>query len=299
MNTFKNVLAGNKILVCDGAMGTFLHQQGLKPGECPELWCVERAEDVKKIHRAYREAGSHLVECNSFGGSRCKLAEYGLGDRVSEINQAAAALAKAVAGPDQFVLGSIGPTGEFMEPLGDLEEAEIIEIFREQAVAMEAGGTDVVIVETMTALEEALAAVRAVKDYTQMAVIASFTFDPLMKGGYATMMGLRPAAAATAVREAGADMVGSNCGLGPEHLLQVLREMNEAEPGFSLLAMPNAGMPVFENGSTVFKESPEDMADYVPELLAAGVRILGGCCGTTPAHISALRAAVPAELLFS
>lgn len=298
MNTFENALAGNKILICDGAMGTFLHQKGLKPGACPELWCVDHAEEVKDIHRAYRKAGSHLVECNSFGGSRIKLADYGLASRVSEINRAAAAVAKEVAGNDQFVLGSIGPTGEFMEPLGEIEESEMIDIFREQALALEAGGADVVIVETMTALDEALAAVRAVKDSTAMAVIVSFTFDPLHTGGYATMMGLRPAAAAIAAQQAGADVVGSNCGIGPEHMLQVIRELHTASPDMPLLAMPNAGMPVFENGKTAFKLSPEDMAGHVQALLDNGVRILGGCCGTTPAHIAALRAAVPTALLF-
>lgn len=299
MNPFQKTLAGKKVLICDGAMGTFLHQKGLKPGECPELWCVERAEDVMDIHRAYREAGSHLVECNSFGGSRIKLEEYGLEDRVAELNRAAAAIARKVAGEDQFVLGSIGPTGEFMEPLGELEEQEMVEIFREQALALEAGGADVVIVETMTALDEALAGVRAVKENTGMAVIASFTFDPLQTGGYATMMGLRPAAAAKAAREAGADAAGSNCGLGPEHMINIIREMNEAVPGMPLLAMPNAGMPVYENGITVFKQTPEDMAAHVGELLDAGVRILGGCCGTTPAHIAALRSTVSVDLLYS
>lgn len=289
---FKEAMTDGRILICDGAMGTFLQEQGLRPGECPELWCVEKPEKVKAIHRAYREAGSDLVECNSFGGSRCKLEDYGLGGRVTEINRASAALAREVAGESQFVLGSIGPTGEFMEPLGDLEEEEMVEIFREQAQALEAGGADVVIVETMTALEEALAAVRAVKAFTEMAVIASFTFDPLQKGGYATMMGVSPAAAVRASREAGADVAGSNCGLGPEHMLEVIREMNTAEPGFPLLAMPNAGMPVVENGRTVYRKSPEELAQFVSGLIGAGVRILGGCCGTTPAHIAALRAAV-------
>ncbi len=288
------VLKSGRALLCDGAMGTLLQQQGLQPGDCPELWCIDRPEAVQAIHAAYRAAGSDLVECNSFGGTRYKLDAFGLGGRVTEINRAAAAAARAVAGEDQFVLGSAGPTGQFMEPLGPISEADMYEAYREQVTALEAGGADAVIIETMTALDEALTALRAVREHTGLVALVSFTFDPQMHGGYATMMGVRPEALAEAALLAGADVIGANCGTGPEHMIEIIRALRAAAPDIPLIAMPNAGMPVLENGVTVFKQSPSDMARAVPLLREAGATIIGGCCGTGPAHIAAMRDALAA-----
>ncbi len=288
MEKLETRLKSGETLVVDGAMGTLLQAMGLQPGECPELWCLSHREAVQSIHRAYREAGSDVVECNSFGGSRYKLRHYGLEDRVFEINRAAAALAREVAGETQHVLGSIGPTGEFMEPYGDETEASFFEAFAAQAIALEQGGADAVIVETMTAIEECCTAIKALRSCTKMTVVASFTFDPQVTGGYASMMGVTPAQFAVAAAEAGAHIIGSNCGLGADHMVNIVREMRGRVSTLPLLAMPNAGMPSLIDGKTVFMETPAMMAEKCLELRKAGALLIGGCCGTTPAHIRAM-----------
>lgn len=285
-------LQNGDVLFCDGGMGTFLHNKGLEPGDCPELWCVDRPDDIKDVHRQYRDAGSDIVECNSFGANRYKLREYNLDDRTAELNEAAARLAREVAGDTQYVLGSAGPTGAFLEPYGLETEEAFYEAFKEQMIALEQGGADAVIVETMTALEEASIAVRAAKENTDLTVICSFTFDPQKNGGYATMMGVDPARFATEIAQAGADILGANCGTGPDHMIEVVKLLRGAAPKHPICAMPNAGMPELEGGETVFRETPEEMAAKAKLLVAAGAGILGGCCGTGPAHIAAIREAV-------
>jgi 5-methyltetrahydrofolate--homocysteine methyltransferase len=292
MKSILERLADGEILFCDGAMGTFLQAKGLEPGECPELWCVDRPADVSDVHQRYREAGSDIVECNSFGGTRYKLSHYGLEDRTAEINRASAALALDVAAGTQHVLGSVGPTGAFLQPYGMETEEAFYEAFKTQVVALEAGGADAVIIETMTAIEEATAAIKAAKENTGLTVVASFTFDPQVDGGFATMMGLRPRQAAEAAIEVGADIISANCGTGPDHMLSVIKQYHEAVPNALLMAMPNAGMPEIENGETVFRETPAQMAEKAPGLVEAGARIIGGCCGTGPEHIAAMRGAV-------
>lgn len=278
------------VLVCDGAMGTMLQSAGMEPGECPELWSATHADAVRRIHAAYREAGSDMVECNSFGGTHYKLRHYGLESRCSEINQAAARLAREVAGDEQFVLGSVGPTGQFLEPYGDETPAAFRAAFGEQIRALAEGGADAIIVETMTALEEAETALEAAREVApSLVVMVSMTFDPVADGHYATMMGVTPEVFASRMTALGADVLATNCGTGIDDMTLILKLMASASSGVPLMAMPNAGMPVVEGGETVFKETPEQMAAKVGRLQEAGACIIGGCCGTSPAHIAAIR----------
>lgn len=286
-------LSNGEVLVCDGAMGTLLQARGLRPGDCPELWCMERPDDVRAVHASYREAGSDIVECNSFGGNAYKLRHYGLDGAIEEINRRAAALARDVAYGTQYVLGSMGPTGEFMAPLGSATEEELIAAFGAQARALEQGGAELVVVETMTALEEAAAAVKAVKAQTGLVTLVSFTFDPQAGGGYATMMGVTPERLAAAALAWGADVIGANCGTGPDDMINIVKALRTAAPNTPIMAMPNAGMPRVEAGQTVFKATPAEMASKVPLLVAAGANIIGGCCGTGPTHIAAMKGALP------
>ena len=275
------------ILVADGGMGTQLQAAGLVPGECPEMWCIDKADRVNAIHQAYREAGSLIVETNTFGGSRYKLAHYGLADQATAINRAGAAIARAVAGDTQYVMASMGPTGAFMEPYGDETEEAFFEAFAEQARAFEAGGADAVIVETMMSIEECCVAIRAVRETTGLTCLASFTFEPQPDGGFASMMGVTPEQFAEQALAAGAHIIGANCGTGPDHMKEVIRRLR-AVTDAPIIAMPNAGMPELVNGETTFPESPEEMAAKVGWLVDAGAAIIGGCCGTTPAHIAAM-----------
>lgn len=285
-------IARGELLVADGAMGTMLQAEGLQPGECPELWCLTHPEVVRGIAEAYLAAGSDLVETNSFGGTHYKLREFGAEGRVAELNHAAAALAKSVMEGKGYVAASVGPTGQIVEDEGgDVTEDDLYQAFAEQIAALAAGGADAFCIETMSSVTEAVQAIKAAKALTNLPVICTFTFEVGARG-YRTMMGVDPARAAEETLEAGADIIGANCGNGITGMVEVARQLRAAAPNTPILINANAGLPVFENGKTVFKESPADMAAHVAELVAAGVQIIGGCCGTTPAHIAAIAAAV-------
>ena len=280
------------VLISDGAMGTFLHAKGLAAGECPESWCISRPEVVKGIAEAYIQAGSDIVETNSFGGTSFKLKPYGLSANVAEFNRAAAALAKAAMGDKGFVAASVGPTGHIVEDEGGDTTAEALyAAFTDQVTALAAGGADAICVETMSSLAEAVQAIRAAKDNTSLPVICTFTFEPRAKG-FRTMMGLGPARAAQEASAAGADVVGANCGNGIVNMIEITRQMRAAAPGVPILIHANAGAPVIEDGKTTFKETPEFMASRVKDLVEAGANIIGGCCGTNPDHIRAMARAV-------
>lgn len=283
-------LIRNRVLVSDGAWGTFLQQKGLRPGECPELWNVTHRADVLAIARSYVEAGADLIETNSFGGSRFKLEKYGLGDRVMELNRAAAAISREAAGDRVLVLGSVGPTGKMLI-MEEVTAEEMYDAFREQALALEAGGADAIIVETMTDLEEAVLAVRAARENTGLEVICTMTFDRLVTADFRTMMGISPAEMVQPLLDAGASILGTNCGNGMAGMIPVVEEIRRTHPTVPILVHANAGMPAYREGHTVFPESPEEMASHVKALYQAGACIIGGCCGTTPQHIVAIKKA--------
>jgi len=284
------------ILVSDGAWGTFLHEKGLKPGECPELWNLTHPEEVLDIARSYVEAGSDIIETNSFGANRIKLRHYGLENRAREINQKAGEISREAAGEDRIVLGSMGPTGKFLIT-GEVTEEELLEAFSEQAVALEQGGVDAVCIETMTALDEALIAVKAVREYTDLEIVCTFTFDRMADGTYRTIMGVSPSEMAKALIEAGAHVIGTNCGNGMGPMVDIVREIRSVAKDIPILVHANAGKPIVQEGKTVFPETPEEMANQVSELIRAGANVIGGCCGTTPQHIRAMREVVDKHLL--
>ncbi|MGD0975296.1 MAG: homocysteine S-methyltransferase family protein [Candidatus Korobacteraceae bacterium] len=292
MKTLFERVAQGEILISDGAMGTFLHARGLAPGECPESWCVSHADIVRNIAESYAAAGSDIVETNSFGGTSFKLKAYGLADQAAIFNRAAARLAKEAVAGKGYVAASVGPTGQIVEEEGgNVTAAQLYESFKEQVIALAEGGADAICVETMWSVQEATQAIRAVKENTQLPVICTFTFEPGVKG-FRTTMGVKPDRAVRAALDAGADMVGANCGNGIANMIEITRQMRATVPQAPILIHANAGLPVVENGETVFKETPEYMASRVAELIAAGANVIGGCCGTNPNHIAAMAAEV-------
>jgi len=287
---WKKRLLSRGILVLDGAWGTEMMKRGLVPGECPELWNLNRPDDIRAIARAYREAGADIILTNTFGGSYFKLEKAGVSSRIKEINKKGVELSREVS-EDSLVFASIGPTGEFLRPLGAIAEDEMVSCFSEQVKAFVEGNADGVIIETMTDLNEAKCALKAVKESSNLPVAVSMTFN---KGerGYATMMGIKPEKAIRELEKAGADIVGANCGSGIENFVEIARIIRPVTT-LPLWIKPNAGVPQLEEGKTVYRETPEEMVRFIPDLIKAGVSMVGGCCGTTPEHIRLIAKEVP------
>ncbi|GMV94631.1 MAG: hypothetical protein AMXMBFR82_44090 [Candidatus Hydrogenedentota bacterium] len=292
MKSIVGAVRERKLLVSDGGWGTFLVAAGLGAGECPELWNLEHPDVVRNIAASYAEAGADIVMTNSFGGTRITLEPYGLASRAAELNEAAARLSREAVGEGALVLASVGPTGKILM-MGDVSEDQLFEAFAEQAVALERGGADACSVETMTALDEAGIAARAVKENTGLELVCSFTFSMKTDTGYRTMMGVSVAEMAQAMLAEGADVLGVNCSLGPAEMVEVVRDLRAAAPEVPILVHPNAGMPQRkDDGSVCYPETPEGMASRVSDLVKAGASIVGGCCGTGPKHIQAIAAVV-------
>ena len=285
--TLLELIAQGRTLVSDGAWGTFLQSKGLEAGTCPELWNDIHPDAVLDIAQGYIAAGADMIETNSFGGNRFKLETFGLEDQVYTLNRKAAEISRAAAGNDKYVLGSVGPTGKMLI-MGDVTEEELYDAFKEQSIALYEGGADAIIIETMTAIDEASIAVRAARENTPCEVICTMTFDHLVTGDYRTMMGVSPAEMVVALKESGAHMVGANCSNGIEGMISITEEIRSVDSNIPVLIHANAGLPVLQGVCTVFPESPEMMAAFAPRLAHAGANIIGGCCGTTPEHIHKL-----------
>jgi 5-methyltetrahydrofolate--homocysteine methyltransferase len=284
------LIKSKKILVSDGAWGTSLFKRGLQVGECPEEWNISRSDIVKEIAESYIDAGSDIICTNSFGGNRLKLMQYGLHYKTTKINETAASISR-LAAKDKIVFGSIGPTGKFLIT-GDVSEQEMYEAYHEQAAALKSGGADLILFETFYDFEEARIAIRSVKDNLNIPVACTFTFDKQPDNTYKSIMGISPAIFAAEISEMDVDIIGSNCGLGFQNMVEIARVLRNTKKDIPLLVQANAGLPQSINGEIVYSETPEFISPYIEDLINTGVNIIGGCCGTTPEHIRTIRTIV-------
>ena len=278
----------HSVLVSDGAMGTMLQDAGLNDGGAPELWNVEKPEEIEKILEAYASAGARFITTNTFGGTRGRLAMHGLEARVTELNQAAAQIARTVADrhPGTFVMGDIGPSGDLMEPMGTLTLESGQELFAEQIRGLVAGGIDAILIETMSDLGEVEAAVNAAKEVApELPIIVTMSFDTNLR----TMMGVKPAMAVKQLSALGVRIIGANCGRGIEEMVQIAQELVDARPeGVFIITQSNAGLPKLHGDVFLYDGTPEEMAKYAKAVKEIGVNIVGSCCGSTPAHTQAI-----------
>ncbi len=285
------LLAERPWLLADGATGSNLFDRGLPSGDAPELWNILHPDSIRDLHRRFIEAGADIILTNSFGGTRHRLKLHKAEERVAEINEAAARLARTEAErADRVVLvgGSMGPTGEILEPLGPLSAAAAQEAFTEQAQALARGGADILWIETMSSVEEAEAAIAGARS-TGLPVVTTLSFDTNGR----TMMGVTPADLAGLSARHHLAACGSNCGVGAAELVaSIVNLAAAADPAAVLVAKANCGIPQFVDGAIRFNGTPELMADYARLALDAGARIIGGCCGTTPEHLRVMRQAL-------
>ena len=285
------LLNNGHILLGDGAMGTMLQSAGLTDGGAPELWNVDYPDKVESIYLGYAMAGAKIITTNTFGGNSARLKFHDIGDRVFELNHAGARLARKVADSvDALVAGDIGPSGELIEPVGPLSMQEAEEMFAEQAFGLIEGGADFILIETMSHMNEVEAAVRGVQQVTtEMPIVTTLSFDT----NYHTMMGVSPKEAVETIANWGVSVIGANCGNGPEEIVPIMTQMAQYRPdNVHLMVQCNAGLPVYEDGKIQYDGSPEVMADYAIKMRNLGIHIIGACCGSTPAHIAAMRAAL-------
>ena len=293
MKSLMEKLQAKEIVVFDGATGTQLMKYGMPGGACPEALNLMQPDIPEQVARDYQRAGADVVETNTFGGSPAKLAMHDYAEKTEDINKRAAEIARKGAGPDAFVAGSCGPTGEMLEPFGEADPDTLYSGFVRQMQGLADGGVDLFCIETMSDLQEACLAVKAAKSVApHIPVAATMTFNRSSRGFF-TMMGVSVEAAAAGLEEAGADILGSNCGNGIEEMVEIAHVFAKIT-SLPLLIQANAGQPVLKNGRTHYPETPEFFARHVEQMIHVGVGIIGGCCGTTPDHIRAIRGAVDA-----
>lgn len=288
MSNLLDIIKSGKVLLCDGAVGTMLMKKGVKPGGCMEILNIEKPEIVEEIASDYFNAGADIVLTNTLGGTPLKLAQYGLDDKTDVINSSAVKIVRRVSEVNCFVVASIGSTGRILKPYGDISPEEVFESFKKQLEILHSEGIDGICVETMTDLEEAKLAVSASKEIApEIPVMATMTFDATERGFF-TIMGNNIEASIAGLKEAGADIIGSNCGNGIENMVKIAKEFTNLTD-MPVIIQSNAGLPKSVDGNLVFSETPEFMSEHCQYLLDAGIKIIGGCCGTTPEHISAFR----------
>ena len=293
MAAWNELLATGRPIVADGAMGTMLMANGLEFGDPPELWNLEHPEIIRRVQRGYAEAGSQILLTNTFGGNRLRLDLHGRADRVDQLNRTAAVLARVEANAADhpvIVAGDIGPSGEIMAAIGGSLTPEIArEVFAEQARGLAAAGVDVMWIETMSDVSEAVAAIQGARDAApDVPIIATMSFDTR---GH-TMMGVSPERAAEALLDAGAAAIGGNCGNGPEELIPVIEKMRAAFPDAVLVAKGNVGQPVLVGMAASYDTTPETMAGFAIRFRDAGANVIGACCGSTPPHVRAMAEAI-------
>jgi 5-methyltetrahydrofolate--homocysteine methyltransferase len=287
MNKLEQLLKTYDYLIADGGMGTMLMAAGLEQGDPPEMWNVLHPDRIRAVHRGYLAAGSQIILTNSFGGTRFRLKLHKLQDRAFELNKAAAELARSEADavPNPVIVGgSIGPTGEIMEPVGSMNYDEAVAAFAEQAAGLAAGGVDVLWIETMSDIAEVRAAVEGCRQATDLPIVATMTFDTNGR----TMMGITPVQAFTELSTMNLTALGGNCGNGPAEIEGVIQAMYATNQDYPLVAKSNAGIPEYLNGALRYNGTPTVMADYAVKVRNYGARIIGACCGSTPAHIAAM-----------
>ncbi len=286
-------LLGDRAPIFDGGYGWLLQERGLPAGDCAEHWNLQRPEVIGGLHEEYAVAGASVLTTNTFGGTAPRLAMHGLEDQVEQVNRAAAAIAREVADRHGIlVAGDLGPTGELFEPMGTLTADAAVALFAAQLRGLVQGGIDLVLVETMSDLAEARAAIAAAQQVCpELPIVATMSFDTNLR----TMMGVRPADAATELAAAGADVVGANCGRGPAEMTVIAEQLLAARPeGVLVLTQSNAGLPQLEGAEFVYTVGPDELGAHARSLRDAGVDLVGACCGSSPEHIAAIRAAVTA-----
>jgi 5-methyltetrahydrofolate--homocysteine methyltransferase len=288
MPSFLDRLAGSGVVLADGATGTNYHEMGIEPGKAPEEWVVEAPERVAELHRRFVEAGSDLLLTCSFGASSLRLADEALHGRAVEVNTRAAEIAREVAGSERLVAGSIGPTGHLTDPLGPLTHELAVSTFAEQAGALAAAGVDLLVLETLFSLDEGLWALEGVRRATDLPVVVSYSFDQ----GTRTMMGLSPTDVVRAFAPLGIAAIGANCGKSLADTDKIVEELLAEAGDLPLWVKPNAGVPRIEGERVVYEAGPDDLARHVAAYVAAGAKVVGGCCGSTPAHVAAIAAAL-------